>query len=254
MIDIHCHILPGLDDGSQHLTDSIAMARAAVEEGITKIVATPHHQNGTYDNQKDEIVDHTERLNKELDALHIPLTIIPGQEVRIHGELLQGIENDEILPIHGTSCLLIEFPSGHVPRYAEKMLFDLQLKGITPIIVHPERNREINENPDLLYTFVKKGALTQVTAASLTGQFGKKIRNFSLDLVEAQLTHFIASDAHNTTSRGFQLLNGINVLEKEFGSQAAYYYRENAELLISGQTVFAKEPSRIKKKKFLGIF
>ncbi|WP_338778817.1 CpsB/CapC family capsule biosynthesis tyrosine phosphatase [Metabacillus sp. FJAT-52054] len=254
MIDIHCHILPGLDDGAQNLDDSIRMAKAAAAEGITKIVATPHHMNGTHINQKAVIVDHVNRLNKALDEQKIPLTIIPGQETRIHGELLQGIENGEILPIQDTRYMLIELPSGHVPRYTETMLFDLQIKGFTPIIVHPERNAEIIENPDLLYNLVKKGSLTQVTAASLTGHFGKKIRKFSLELVEAQLTHIIASDAHNTTTRGFQLLNGLDVLNKEFGSEAAYLYRENAEIILQNHSIGGHPPSRIKKKKFLGIF
>jgi protein-tyrosine phosphatase len=141
-----------------------------------------------------------------------------------------------------------------VPRYTEQLLFDVQLRGFTPIIVHPERNAEVMENPDKLLNLVKKGSLTQVTAGSLSGHFGKKIQKFSMQLIEANMAHFIASDAHNTTTRSFRIRESISEIDKEFGSQAVYYFQENAELLMQGQAVYKQEPSQIKRKKFLGIF
>lgn len=254
MIDIHSHILPGVDDGAQSIEDSIAMAKQAVDEGITKIIATPHHQNGKYINRKQDVEDRVIELNLVLQNENISLEVLPGQETRIYGELLEGYENEEILTLNHTKYMFVELPSGHVPRYTEKLLFDVQLKGLTPVIVHPERNAEIIENPDKLLNLVEKGALTQVTAASITGHFGKKIRKFSLELIEANLTHFVASDAHNTSNRNFRMRESISVVEKEFGNQAVYFFQENAELLIQGQPVYKQEPSKIKRKKFLGIF
>ncbi|MGD6816603.1 tyrosine-protein phosphatase [Metabacillus sp. 113a] len=254
MIDLHSHILPGIDDGAQTLTDTIEMAKAAVDEGITKIIATPHHQNGKYINIKSDILVRTEAANKALTEANIPLTILPGQETRIYGDILEDLQKEEILALNDSNYLFIEMPTGHVPRYAEKLLFDIQMAGLTPIIVHPERNSEIMQNPDILYNLVKKGALTQVTAGSIAGGFGKKIKKLSLDLIEAQQAHFIASDAHNTSSRGFYMTDAYSEISKEFGRQAAYYFKENAELLIENQTVYKQNPERIKKKKFLGIF
>jgi protein-tyrosine phosphatase len=254
LIDIHSHILPDVDDGAQSIEDSIAMAKQAVEEGITKIIATPHHQNGKYVNRKQDILDRVIELNQVLQNEDIPLEVLPGQETRIYGELLEDIEKGEILTLNHSNYLFVELPSGHVPRYTEKLLFDVQLQGYTPVIVHPERNSEIIENSDKLLNLVKKGALTQVTAGSITGHFGKKIRKFSLELIEANLTHFVASDVHNTSSRNFRMRESISEIEKEFGSQAVYYFQENAELLIEGQTVYKQEPRQIKRKKFLGIF
>lgn len=150
--------------------------------------------------------------------------------------------------------MLIEFPFDHVPRYADRLLVDLQLKGLIPVIAHPERNAEIIENPDRLYELVKKGVLTQLTAASVSGHFGKNIKKFSLQLIEANLAHFIASDAHNTTSRPFRLQEAYDVIDHEFGINAVYFFQENAELLLSGQAVYREEPERIKRKKFLGLF
>lgn len=254
MIDIHSHILPGVDDGAQTVEDAIAMARLAVEEGITKIIATPHHMNGKYMNKKQDIIERVSTLNHLLQNENIPLEVLPGQETRIYGELLEDLEKGDILPLNQSNYLFIELPSGHVPRYTEKLLFDVQLKGLAPVIVHPERNAEIMENPDKLVDLVKKGLLTQVTAGSLTGHFGKKIQKFSLQLIEANLTHFVSSDAHNVSSRAFRMRESISVLEKEFGNQAVYYFQENAELLIQRHTVNKQEPSQIKRKKLFGIF
>lgn len=255
MIDIHCHILPGIDDGAQTIEDSIAMAKQAVREGITTIIATPHHRNGKYENSSEKVIEQTNLLNERLKQDKINLHILPGQEPRIYGEILQAYKDNDIITLNQTSkYLFLELPSNHVPRYTEQLIYDLQLVGLTPIIVHPERNGEITENSDILYQLVKKGALTQVTAASITGGFGNKIRKFTLQLIEANLTHFVASDAHNITTRSFRLREAYEEIEKKYGTDLVYLFTENAELLVNGQTVFKEVPERVKRKKFLGIF
>ncbi|GAM16226.1 tyrosine-protein phosphatase [Mesobacillus selenatarsenatis] len=254
MIDIHCHILPGIDDGAQSMEDTIKMARAAVDEGIHTIIATPHHKNSKYDNPKEFILPIVEEVNTVLNNEGVDLKVLPGQEVRLYGDVIEGIEKNELLSLNNTQYLFIEFPSNHVPRYAERLLFDLQLKEVTPIIVHPERNQEIIERPEVLYNLVKKGALTQVTASSVSGHFGKKIRNFSYQLIEANLTHFIASDAHNVGNRGFKMAETMELIESKYGIDLVYYFQENAELLVQGNHVYQETPEPVKKKKFLGIF
>lgn len=255
MIDIHCHILPGVDDGAKDLQDSLALARGAVAEGIKTIIATPHHKNGHYENKKDEILAKTAELNQALQEENVPLTVLPGQETRIFGEILDDYRNGDILTINnGGKYLFIELPSDHVPYYTEQLLFDIQLAGLVPIIVHPERNKGFLERPEMLFQLVKKGALTQVTGASLAGFFGKKIRKFSLQMVEANLTHFVASDAHNMVNRTFKMNEAFTVLDKEFGADTVYFFQENAALLIEGKNVYRDEPLRIKQKKLFGIF
>ncbi len=254
MIDLHCHILPGVDDGAQSLSDSINMARQAVEQGIHTIVATPHHRNNSYENPKQVILERVEELNRLLLEEKIDVKILPGQEVRVHGEMVEGYRVGEILPVNHTPYVLVEFPSNHVPRYTEKLFYDLQMTGLIPVIVHPERNQEIIERSEILYQLVKKGALTQVTAASISGGFGKKIKNFSMQLVEANLTHFIASDAHNITSRSFKMTDAYDVIEKKVGMDMVYMFEENAALVIEGKTIYKEDPERIKRKKLLGLF
>ncbi|MBN8210254.1 tyrosine protein phosphatase [Bacillus sp. NTK071] len=254
MIDIHCHILPGLDDGAANTNDSLEMARQAVSQGITQIVATPHHKNGSFDNNLQSIVTEVNLLNKELAREGIDLNILPGQEVRLYGEMVEDLDIDLLTVNNSGVYLLVEFPSSHLPRYANKLLFDLQLKGIVPIIVHPERNREIMENPSKLYQLIKEGALSQVTASSVTGSMGKKIKKFSLDLLSHNLAHFIASDSHNTTTRPFELRQAYETVEYELGMEIRYLLQENPEEMIKGKMIDKEIPERIKKKKVLGLF
>ncbi|MCT8140341.1 tyrosine protein phosphatase [Anaerobacillus sp. CMMVII] len=256
MIDIHCHILPAVDDGAKDKEMTLAMAEKAVEEGITTIFATPHHGNGAFDNLKTSILDQVQELNELLAVSNIPLKVLPGQEPRIFGEMVESYRDGELLTLNNQDkYILVEFPSNHIPRYTNKLFFDLQQQGLTPIIVHPERNSELIENQELVYKLVQDGALTQVTAGSVTGRFGKKIQEFSIDLINHNLAHFLASDAHNTTNRSFHLREAYEKVEQECGSFYRYHLQENAELLVKGQHVYVEPPERIvKRKKFFGIF
>ncbi|WP_084315701.1 tyrosine-protein phosphatase [Thalassobacillus devorans] len=255
MIDIHCHILPGIDDGAQTLEDSIVMAKEAVDQGIDTIIATPHHKNGKYENPRLDILHHVQQLNFELEQRGVELTILPGQETRIFGEMAEDLKKEEILPLNiDSGYIFVELPSDQVPRYTKRLLFDLQRDGFKPVIVHPERNKKLIQEPDLLYQFVKGGAYTQVTAASVAGKFGKSIQKFSHQLIEAKLTHLIASDAHNTHSRGFCMKEAYDDIRKQHGTSSVYQFTENAFYVTEGQILAAEPPEEIKKKKFLGIF
>ncbi|MCM3166372.1 tyrosine-protein phosphatase [Peribacillus frigoritolerans] len=254
MIDIHCHILPGVDDGSTDLKESLNMARKAVEAGITHIFATPHHLNEKYVNVKSDIIDRAVRLNESLQQNNIPLTIHQGQEVRIHRDIFTSLEKEEILTLDDNGTyLLLELPAGRVPTYTQEVIYELLLKGITPIIVHPERNKELIENHKLLFELVQEGALTQITSGSIIGNFGKSIQSFSKKIIEHNLAHFIATDAHNIGSRGFTLQQAYETITKTYGIQRTFYFKENAEQLIKGQSPTVEKPLPF-KKKILGIF
>jgi protein-tyrosine phosphatase len=255
MIDIHSHILPEIDDGAQSLEQALSMAEAAVSEGITHLYATPHHRNGRFENEKPNIINHVDSFNNELQQRNIPLHILPGQEIRLYKELVDDLDRDVFIPLHHElKYLLIELPSNHVPAYAADTLYELTLRNFTPIIVHPERNSEIIENPEILYDFIITGALAQITASSVIGNFGKKIMIFSHDLLQSNMAHFVASDAHNTTSRGFHLTKAYETIQKQYGIERRYYLQENAELVMKGESIYIDQPLHIRKKKFLGIF
>ncbi|QNK48163.1 tyrosine protein phosphatase [Brevibacterium sp. PAMC23299] len=254
MIDIHCHIIPGVDDGSADMEESLNMAKNAVEAGITHIFATPHHLNEKFVNVKIDIIEGVVSLNKSLQQNNIPLTIRCGQEVRIHRDIFTSLEKEEILTLDDKGTyLLLELPSGKVPTYTKEVIYELLLKGITPIIVHPERNKELIENPKLLFELVQEGALTQVTSGSIIGNFGKSIQSFSKKIIEHNLAHFIATDAHNIGTRGFSLQQAYETITKAYGIECTFHFKENAEQLIKGQSPSVEKPMPF-NKKFLGIF
>lgn len=230
------------------------MAKKAVETGITHIFATPHHLNEKYANVKIDIIDRVLRLNESLQQNNIPLTIHHGQEVRIHRDLFTSLEKEELLTLDDNGTyLLLELPSGRVPSYTQEVIYELLLKGITPIIVHPERNKQLNENHKLLFELVQEGALTQLTSGSIMGNFGKGIQSFSKKIIEHNLAHFVATDAHNIGTRGFTLQQAYETITKAYGIQRTFYFKENAEQLLKDQSPTIEKPLPF-KKKILGIF
>ncbi|KQL42441.1 tyrosine protein phosphatase [Bacillus sp. FJAT-25509] len=257
MIDLHCHILPGLDDGPITMEDSINMARAAVDNGIHTIVASPHHQNGRYNTDRKKILEKVEELNYVLKQKAIPLTILPGQEVRLYGELIQDFELNRIVSINdGRRYLLCELPSSHIPHFTKKLFYEMQANRIIPILVHPERNKVLINEPDILFEFVQKGILTQLTASSITGTFGKRIQKFAFKCIDANWVHTIASDAHNTKNRNFELLDAYGIIREKYGIETEFLMRENAQSIVNGDILYPEQPFKIKQNIFsrlLGI-
>ena len=163
MIDIHCHILPGIDDGAKTSGDTLTMLKSAIDEGITTITATPHH-NPQFNNESPLILKKVKEVQNIIDEHQLPIEVLPGQEVRIYGDLLKEFSEGKLLTAAGTSSyILIEFPSNHVPAYAKELFYNIQLEGLQPILVHPERNSGIIENPDILFDFIEQGVLSQIT-------------------------------------------------------------------------------------------
>ncbi|MDO5883747.1 tyrosine-protein phosphatase [Ligilactobacillus animalis] len=253
IVDLHCHILPGIDDGSQSLEDSIALANEAVKDGVTHILATPHHLDNKYVNHRSDVERLVKNFQAELDSRQIPLKIFPGQEVHINGELVQ--KYDDLLGVDlKKKYMLLEFPHSNVPAYAEKMIFELLKLGTTPIIVHPERNKEIQKNTDILYKFIQQGALAQVTATSYIGGFGDDVAKLSQKFVAHNLVQIVASDAHAMRGRDFVLSEALSQIGHDFGKDKAIQFEKNAEDLINGFNVMASNYSQIAKKKHFFFF
>lgn len=250
MIDIHCHILPGLDDGPQSNYLFINMAKEAVKSGITHIYATPHHLSRSYDNGKNKIVNLVQLANLRLNKENIPLKIHSGQEIRIHHDFFKSLSTGELLTFDNNGkYILLELPTDEVPRYIFELIYELYVHGITPIIAHPERNRELLKNPNLLFQMVDDGALTQITASSILGHFGRRIKSFTGLIIEQNLAHFIASDAHNIKTRGFFLREAYEQIRKIYGPSQTFFFIENAESLLNNKSVISINPLPIRKRK-----
>lgn len=227
MIDIHSHILPGLDDGAQTWEDALQMARQAVADGIRVMVATPHLFKGRVVdpqkiNEKSAILDLIGRFKERLAAEGIALEILPGCDVPLSVEALMLLEDDLLLTINDLKrYLFLELPDTAIPPATEEICFRIKSKGITPIITHPERHLIIQEAPDRLRRLLDLGCLSQLTAGSLTGRFGRHVARASRQLIKKGYVHLMATDAHNPSSRPPLLSQALNELSTLVGPERA---------------------------------
>ena len=254
MIDIHNHILVDVDDGPKNIEETIDLINQAHSEGVTDIVATPHHLHPRYDNNIQVVKEKLEELRNNEVIKQLRINLYPGQEIRVTDQIIEDIHNGNIEGINNSKYLLVEFPSNDVPHYTHKLFYELQTMGYVPIIAHPERNKAIAENLDILFDLVNGGALSQITSSSLLGDFGRKVKKISLQMIDNNLTHFVASDAHNSSVRPF-------VMEKLFREKSlkTYYedlerFMENGKAVINDERISKHQPTQeYKQKKWFGL-
>ncbi|MDB9822369.1 tyrosine protein phosphatase [Deltaproteobacteria bacterium] len=202
MIDIHSHILPGVDDGPPSMEGALEMARIAADDGTHTIVAAPHCLNGSYINWRTTILSACMEINLALDEHHIPVTVLPGSEIHMSLEILDELKKGRIMTINDTGRYFsMELPEQFIPETVIAFINRLQIAGVRPVISHPERNRTIQNDIKLLGELISAGALSQVTAGSLTGGFGRRAVGCCMEIVEKGMLHLVASDAHSPEAR-----------------------------------------------------
>jgi len=250
LIDIHCHILPDVDDGAQSLEESLLMARRAEEDGIDTIVATPHTLNGIYINPINEVISKVASLQETLSKNNIELKLYAGADVHLCPHMLELIGSGDAGTINGAGkYILLEFPSQVVPPGVKNEIFSLKLNEIIPIITHPERNPIIQKDIDILYEFVHMGALIQVTAMSITGDFGGIVMQCAERLLRHRLVHVIASDAHSSNSRPPILSQAVEAAAEILRSydDAERMVKEVPALILSGDIPDILKPKRSRR-------
>lgn len=221
MIDLHIHLLPGIDDGAVDLDDSVAMCRAAAEAGCTALVATPHQRHFIWSNQDipglERLLDEVrERSGAKID-LHL------GAEVRVDSELATELEaaDASICSLAGSRYLLLEYPRDGSGPDPLDLIHDLTLAGWRPILAHPEFIPSFGDDPELCERLVAAGAMLQITAMSLTGEFGRRPRAVVRRLLDAELVHFLASDAHGVDHRPPGLAEAAELVAEGWGEETA---------------------------------
>ena len=242
MIDIHSHLLFGVDDGPETVEGAMRMIEEAASEGITQLVVTPHAYSPQYHVPVPEVESQVRMLQDVINAADIDLTLSTGQEVRIHEYIITNLLNKNILTIANSRYLLLELPTQHVPAYTIPIIQNLISEGVVPIIAHPERNKGIAEKPERLERLVRHGALAQVTAGSVAGHFGKNVQKLSIQLIEANLIHAYGSDAHNTDNRPFLFNKGLEVLEKKMDTDTVDMLLLNNQQIIQNKLLAIYEP------------
>jgi protein-tyrosine phosphatase len=214
MIDLHSHILPGIDDGSPNMESSLAMAKMAVKDGIRTIIATPHF---THNCTRSSLEESVAALQEAVTAAGIDLTILVGAEIPSQLALAVAWE----FCLADSSFLLLEFPHNHLPADSSLVIAKLLENGITPIIAHPERNRAIFHDPLKLASLIAAGAQAQVTAESLTGDLGVSIRNCAEYLLKQNMVHYLATDSHSPAFRKPLLGKAVKHAAKIIGKEQA---------------------------------
>lgn len=239
MIDLHCHILPGVDDGAKGLAEAVEMGRMAARDGCTAMVATPHQRRGVWWNT-DSAALHAlaERLAA---ALAGEIQILLGGEIRVDAELLNELAllppHGGMLPLAGSRYLLIELSAGAAPREAEEVVHELSIVGWRPVIAHPEFLPWLAGDREALAHLVSLGATVQVTAMSLTGEFGRRPQSDTAAMIDAGLVHFVASDAHGLDYRPPGLRRAFEWIANRWGAPLADWL-----LVRNPQAVLADRP------------
>lgn len=240
MIDLHNHMLPGLDDGARDWEQSLLMARMAVEDGIEAVVCTPHWMSGLYcDNTRTAILRVAEVLRERLARAGIPLRVYPGAELHLDYDLPRMLASAEILTLNDTGrYALIELHGGVLPRNMENFFWELEARGVTPVLSHPERNRVLQQDPVRLYRWVEAGVMVQITSSSLLGRFGGEAERFARLLLRHNLVHVLATDAHGHDVRTPRLSEGLGEAARSIGEEAARrLVLENPRGIVEGKPV-----------------
>lgn len=235
MIDIHCHLLPNIDDGPDNLSSALELARQAVADGVTHSIITPHIHQGRWDNTQLSISRAITSFRQSLFDSSIPLSIGMAGEVRIGFEILSMVDKDEIPFLgeyEGKKVMLLEMPHSHILPGTDKIVSWLLKRDILPMIAHPERNKDVMRKLDKLAPLIDLGCLFQVTAGSVAGQFGSVAQERSKELLEMGVVTVLASDAHHVSRRPVNLSAGRDAAATIIGDKAAAFLVYDVPLSI----------------------
>jgi protein-tyrosine phosphatase len=223
MIDLHSHILPGVDDGSPDLATSLAMARMAVDDGIKVMACTPHFMPGLYNNEATDIRQRVSAFAKELSSHNIPLRLVVGGDVHIRADIVDVLRAKRALTLNDTRYVLLEPPQVIMPQRMDELVSKMIEAGFIPIITHPERLSWIEQHANILQRLAMAGAWMQITAGSLTGRFGKRPLYWAQRLLQTGLVHIMATDTHNLGSRPPRLAHAVALAAREVGTLEAQH-------------------------------
>ena len=245
MIDIHAHILPGIDDGAEDLDSALEMAAMAVESGVTTLIATPHCVE--FSRQKNlwgaELKDRIRDFQIQLDQARIPLKIFPGMEIFGTEIVPELLKEKKMIGLNGSRYPLVEFPFYNYAGRATEILERILELGMRPVVAHPERYRYVQDDPAILNLWVQMGCLLQINKGSLLGRFGPYEKRLAYELVDRGFAFAVASDAHSPRMRSTWMQDVDRLLREEFSDAAAdVLLVHNPLKLINNETIRGREP------------
>ena len=248
MIDIHTHIIDGIDDGAQNMEDSLALLKMAAESGTTDIIATPHIIEGTNHAEWQTILTKTEDLNRNAQNVGIPIRVYAGAELEMNWDMLPLLKTGQSdYCLAGSRYVLVELPANTVPNYADEFLYEVQIKELIPIIAHPERHPYLAKHPRMLHQWVKNGALVQCNIGSFTGKFGAEVKNFAELLLANNMVHFFGTDAHSIEHRHTDTTAGLEKISQKITPEALEQItRTNPAAIIEDRYIDIEIPKDIR--------
>ena len=254
MIDIHSHILQGVDDGSKNMEESIVMAKQYVDNGIHKVIATPHYIEDANSKTADENKRVVVELNNALRAKKIDLEIYLGNEIYISPDILQNLSSRRVATLNDSRYVLIESAMLDIPVNIDNIIYELCLKGYIPIIAHPERNLKVQENPNILFGLIMSGALTQINLSSLEGRYGKESKETAELLLSHKMVHFVGTDAHSPRTRSPKVKRSLEILRRIVDKDEFDRFIKNGEAVLANKNVSVEEPIKYEENKSLFNF
>lgn len=250
MIDIHCHILPNVDDGSESLEESIAMAKIAESEGITKIVNTSHcHFDFKY-KKGNELKLELEKFNQALKEENINIEVLLGNELYYTSDLIERFDELDFFSMNNSKYILMEFSPINFPKNIEDVIYEIKIRGYIPIIAHAERYKQVQEDVNIVLDCIKEGALIQVNASSILGKNGEKAEDTSKKLLDNNMVHFVATDAHSSNRRRPLIKDSYNYILKNYGKEVAEkLFIENPTSVIENRDISILNPTKYEEKR-----
>ena len=216
-IDIHCHILPGVDDGSPDMATSLEMLRIADKNGITHLILTPHHKPMHHNVSPEHNVVYRKKLQEAAKEAGIKAKLFSGNEIYYSDETMEELIEGKICSLAGSDYVLVEFHPTNPYKAIQNAVSRVQAAGFIPIIAHVERYSDIVSHPSRVKDLIEMGSFIQVNASSIMGKYGFGISHFTKKLLKEELVHFVASDAHDTGRRAPNLLDCRNYVERKYG-------------------------------------
>lgn len=237
MIDIHTHILPGIDDGSRNIKESIDILKELISQGVKEIIATPHIISGVYDNTRKIIDEKIEELNSEITTYKLPIRIHKGAELYCEPNLIEKTKRED-LSLAGSKYILIESDMQRFPDNFENILYQFQIAGYTPILAHAERFAPFINDFNYLLDIINRGILVQINSGSLFGDYGNNVQKLAHKILQTGCAHFIASDVHGLNKRPIMLKEAYQFLSENFNENLPkLLMNENPKRLIQNKEI-----------------
>lgn len=256
MIDIHSHILPAIDDGSKDMEMTLSMLHLSVASGVTDIIATPHVNRGGHIPPWEKIEEKMAQVTDAAAKEHLPIHIYSGAEIELNGDVLRFLkEGSRDYCLAGSPYILLELTDQSQPDIAERMIYELQLRGFWPILAHVERYEQLMNHPYILISWAKKGILLQCNIGSFTGYFGHHLQQHVENLYRNHMVHFLGSDGHRTEFRTTDMRQGqetLQTLQQEQHNRQDLWQdaTRNASRILDGRVLYPDVPDcwQVKKK------